>query len=116
MNLQENINRIHQMMGINESNFFKRRINDEEINKEFNVSLDYVTHMFNWMLEINEVSFNEFKTLFMVNAMNGFISKLTDEGLNKREYYEVYDFILNHFEPKLEERYNEIVKDKSTDL
>ena len=35
MNLQENINRIHQMMGINESNFFKRRFNSGEINDRY---------------------------------------------------------------------------------
>jgi hypothetical protein len=113
MNLQENINRIHQMMGINESNFFKRRLNSEETNEEFNYSLDYATNMFNHILDINDVSEEDFKRIVMNVLMDGFHPKLSNGGQDNFPYDDVYSFLLNHYESKIENRYNRILNDKS---
>ena len=116
MNLQENINRIHQMMGINESNFFKRRLNSEETDKEFNYSLDYATNMFNHTLDVRYVSETDFKLIVMNVLMDGFHPKLSNNNEDNYSYDEIQSFLLNHYESKIEDRYKEIVKDKSTDL
>lgn len=114
MNLQEQTNRIKQMMGINESNFFKRRLNSKEINKEFNYSLDYATNMFNHTLDINGVSEEDFKRMVIHILMDGFHPKLSNGGVNNFPYNEIQDFLLNQYESKIVDRYNKIVNDKST--
>jgi hypothetical protein len=113
MNLQENIQRIKQMMGINESNFFKRRLNSEEINQEFNYSLDYASNMFNHTLDIRYVNVEDFKLIVMNVLMNGFHQKLSNNDEDYYSYDEIQSFLLNHYESEIENRYKEILKDKS---
>ena len=113
MNLQENIYRIHQMMGINESNFLKRRLNSEETDEEFNYSLDYATNMFNRILDINDTSEEDFKRIVINVLMDGFHSKLSNGGQDNFPYDDVNSFLLNHYESEIKNRYNKIVNDKS---
>ena len=113
MNLQENIHRIKQMMGINESNFFKRRFNPEDINKEFNYSLDYASNLFNYTLDVNYVNVEEFKIIVMNVLMDGFHSKLSNSDEDNYPYDEIQSFLLNHYESEIENRYKKIVNDKS---
>ena len=101
------------MMGINESNFFKRRLTSEETNEEFNNSLDYATNMFNYVLDINNVSEEDFKRIVMNVLMDGFHPKLSNGGQDNFPYDEIQSFLLNHYESKIENRYKKIVNDKS---
>ena len=101
------------MMGINESNFFKRRLNSGEIDEEFNYSLDYATNMFNHVLDIDNVNEEDFKRIVMNVLMDGFHPKLSNGGQDNFPYDEVYSFLLNHYESEIEDRYTKILKDKS---
>ena len=113
MNLQEETNRIKQMMGINESNFFKRRLNSEEVDNEFNYSLNYATNMFNYVLDIDNVNEEDFRRIVMNVLMDGFHPKLSNFGQDNYSYNDVYSFLLNHYESEIDDRYQKIVKDKS---
>jgi hypothetical protein len=113
MNLQEQTNRIKQMMGVNESNFFKRRLNSEEVDNEFNYSLDYATNMFNHTLDVRYVSETDFKLIVMNVLMNGFHPKLSNNDEDNYSYDEIQRFLFNHYESKIEDRYQKIIKDKS---
>ena len=101
-------------MGINESNFFKRRFNQEEIEDEFIRSLNYSTNLFNYILDINDVSEDDFKRIVMNVVMGGNIhQKLSNGGQYNFPYDETYSFLLNHYESEIENRYKKIVKDKT---
>lgn len=101
-------------MGVNESNFTKRRFNSEETDDEFIRSLNYSTNLFNNILDINDVSEEDFKRIVMNIVMGGNIyQKSSNGGQNYFPYDEVYSFLLNRYESEIENRYKEIVKDKS---
>ena len=101
-------------MGINESNFFKRRFNQEEIEDEFIRSLNYSTNLFNYILDINDVSEDDFKRIVMNVVMGGNIhQKLSNGGQYNFPYDETYSFLLNRYESEIEDRYNKILNDKS---
>ncbi len=106
MILQESIKKILRET-VNESTFFRRRVDMGLIDKEFFENLNIITDVY--LKKYNEgINFN-FETFehHLINyLMDNYHGELSNFGLNDFPYDEVYNFLLNHFYDKIKDRYD----------
>ncbi len=92
---------------LNESTFFRRRVDMGLIDKEFFENLNIITDVY--LKKYNEgINFN-FETFehHLINyLMDNYHGELSNFGLNDFPYDEVYNFLLNHFYDKIKDRYD----------
>jgi hypothetical protein len=92
---------------INESTFFRRRVDMGLIDKEFFENLNYVTSIF--LKRYNEgkrFDIFQFKTRVLNYLMDNYHGELSNGGLNDFPYDEVYEYLSNHFHDKIKDRYD----------
>ena len=110
MNLQENIKRIQEMMGVNESSFLRRRIDITLIDIEFDHYLSYMSD--NFLSRLNdgrEINFDDFKRRIIDGLMDSYHGEFSSWGENEFPYDEIYDFLLERYLPKIIERFDKII-------
>ena len=96
---------------LNESTFFRRRVDMRLVEKEFYENLNYATDGFISKLKKGiSFDFDVFKRIVMHNLMDDYHNDLSDGGLNDFPYDEVYDFLLNLFHDKIKDRYDLILR------
>ena len=109
MNLQESIRRILRET-VNESTFFRRRVDLRLMEKEFYETLNFATDMFLKRSYVGiDFTFKEFKRRVIDFLMDDYHDVLSNGGSNDFPYDEVYDFLSNHFHDKIKERYDLIL-------
>jgi len=112
MNLQENIDRIKEMMGINENVFLRRRINTEVLDSIFNEQLSY------WISHVKEdMSRRNIEKLpppVFANMIHAVISWVMDEihpelisGREDFPYDEIFQSLTDRYYNQMEQAYNE---------
>ena len=102
MNLKENIKRI-----LNESTFFRRRVDMSLMDKEFFEVLNYVANkLITKHDEGKIVKFPEFKNRVIDYLIDNYHGELSDWGREEYPYVEVYEFLSNHFKDKIKEKYD----------
>ena len=92
---------------INESTFFRRRVDISLMDKEFFENLNYVTSIF--LKRYNEgkrFDIFQFKTKVLNYLMDNYHGELSNGGLNDFPYDEIYEFLSNHFHDKIKDRYD----------
>jgi len=110
MNLQENIQRIQEVMGINESSFLRRRVDISSLDSDILDNLNYVTDIFLRGLKYgNRMEFDEFKRRIISDVIDDYHGDLSNWGQNEFPYDEIYNFLLDRYLPKIESRYNWII-------
>jgi hypothetical protein len=96
---------------LNESTFFRRRVDMRLVEKEFYENLNYATDGFISKLKKGiSFDFDVFKRIVMHNLMDDYHNDLSDGGLNDFPYDEIYDFLLNLFHDKIKDRYDLILR------
>jgi hypothetical protein len=107
MNLQEQISRIQEVMGVNESSFLRRRVDVNLLDDEFIRYLNYITNYFLKKRDNGEeIEFYDFKRRIIDGIMDNFHGELSNWGQNDFPYDEIYDFLLERYLPRIESRYN----------
>lgn len=105
MNIRSNIKKV-----LNESTYFRRRIDFDLMEKEFYETLNYVSDAFISRIRIGtSFNFREFKSRVISITMNNYHNDLSDGGQHDFPYDEIYELLSNHFEDKIKERYNLIL-------
>jgi len=92
---------------MNESAFFRRRVDMSLMDKEFFENLNYITSIF--LKRYNEgkrFDIFQFENKMLNYLIDGYHNELTDGGLNDFPYDEVYKFLSNHFHNKIKDRYD----------
>ena len=106
MSLQEQIRKVLRET-VNESTFFRRRVDMGLMEKEFFENLNYVTDSFIYKLKQGiSFDFGTFKRRVINRLMDDYHNELSDGGSNDFPYDEVYEFVSNHFEDKIKDRYD----------
>lgn len=109
MNLQEQTNRIKQMMGINESLFFRRRSNIEKIKELLPLFIDDVIE------DEDYNNFDEFKYQLTIRALEYYL-KMTHElywyELPEQEEIEFVNYLSEIFNDTIKELYKSKIKEK----
>jgi len=106
MTLQESIKKVLKET-VNESAFFRRRVDMSLMDKEFFENLNYITSIF--LKRYNEgkrFDIFQFENKILNYLIDGYHNELTDGGLNDFPYDEVYEFLSNHFHDKIKDRYD----------
>jgi len=106
--ITENIHRIQEMMGVNESSFLRRRVDVNLLDDVFLYILNYVTDIFN-LRNGDEISFDHFKERIITGIIDNYHGDLSNWGQNEFPYDEIYDFLLERYLPKIRERFNKII-------
>ena len=106
MNLRENINRIKEMMGLNESVFLKRRIPIKLLDDSFNESLSY------WISNAKEtMKRGKLPPPVFANMIHAVISMTIDTILiSGREYFpydEIFQSLTDRYFDQMERAYND---------
>ena len=110
MNLQENIQRIQEVMGINESSFLRRRVDVNLLDDEFIDTLNYVSDIFLTKLDNgHHANFDDFKRRIIAGLMDTYHGELSNWGNNEFPYDEIYLYLLNRYLPKIKEKFNKII-------
>lgn len=94
---------------LNESTFFRRRVDMDLLEKEFYENLNYATNIF--LERYNEgetTTFSKFKKRVIDYLIDNYNSELTNGGLEDYPYDEVYNFLSDYFHNKIKERYDEV--------
>jgi hypothetical protein len=109
MNLHKHIRKVLRET-VNESTFFRRRVDMRLLEKEFYENLNYSTDGFISKLKKGiSFDFDVFKRIVMHNLMDDYHNDLSDGGLNEFPYDEIYEFLSDHFHDKIKDRYDLIV-------
>ena len=106
MNLQEHIKKVLSEP-INESTFFRRRVDMSTIDKKFFTNLNIVTDKY-LKKHNGYCNFNVFRTTVISYLIDDYRDNLSDEDYDNFPYDEVYDFLLKHFYDKIKDRYVEV--------
>ena len=115
MNLQEHIRRILRET-VNESTFFRRRVDSRLMEKEFYETLNYVTDIFLRKRDYGQdIDFNMFKNRSVTALMDDYHDVLSNGGSKDFPYDEVYEFFSNHFHDKIKDRYNSLFAQETTE-
>jgi hypothetical protein len=105
MNLQENIRKILREE-LNESLFFRRRINMDSLNKRAFQNLNDATDTF--LKRYNQgqkFNFPQFKSLVIDYLMDSYHNELSNGGSKDFPYDEVYEFLSEYYHDKIKDRY-----------
>ena len=108
MNIQESIRKV-LMETVNESTFFRRRIDFDLLDKEFYENLNYVTNIF--LERYNEgqrFDMSRFKTVVLNYLMDNYHGELSNWGLEDYPYDEIHEYLSEYFHNKIEDKYNEV--------
>jgi len=106
MNLQEHIKKVLKEE-LNESTYFRRRVDMSSLDKKFFTNLNIVTDKY---LKRHDgyCSFNVFRTTVISYLIDDYRDNLSDEDYDNFPYDEVYNFLLNLFYDKIKDRYVEV--------
>jgi hypothetical protein len=108
MNLHKHIRKVLRET-VNESTFFRRRVDTRLVEKEFFENLNYVTDAFITKLKKGiSFDFDTFKRRVINNLMDDYHNELSDGGLNDFPYDEIYEFLSDHFHRKIKDRYDSL--------
>ena len=102
MNLQESIERIHQMMGLipESKNYLLRKFDMSRLNEEFNEALNYT------MKQMGIIStLDKFKAIVINVMMDHLHGDLSNWGDNEFPYQEIYDFLTDAYSEKMTKAY-----------
>jgi hypothetical protein len=106
MNLQESIERIHQMMGLipESRSYLLRRFNITHLNDEFNEALNYT------MTQMGIIStLDKFKAIVINVMMDHLHGDLSNWGDNEFPYQEIYDFLTDAYSEKMTKAYRHMI-------
>ena len=106
MNLQESIERIHQMMGLipESKNYLLRRFDMSRLNEEFNEALNYT------MTQMGIIStLDKFKAIVINVMMDKLHGNLSNWGDNEFPYQEIYDFLTDVYSEKMTKAYRHMI-------
>lgn len=106
MNLQEHIKKVLSEP-VNESTYFRRRVDMSTIDKKFFTNLNIVTDKY-LKRHNGYCSFNVFRTTVISYLIDDYRDNLSDEDYDNFPYDEVYNFLLNLFYDKIKDRYVEV--------
>ena len=107
MNLKEQTNRIHQIMGINESMFFRRRSDVEKIKELLPVFVNIVFYDY--------TNFDEFKYQLTLRALEYYLKETHDlywDELPEQEEIEFVNYLCVIFNDTIKELYKSKIKEK----
>ena len=92
---------------LNESTYFRRRVDMSTIDKKFFTNLNIVTDKY---LKRHDgyCSFNVFRTTVISYLIDDYRDNLSDEDYDNFPYDEVYNFLFNLFYDKIKDRYVEV--------
>jgi hypothetical protein len=94
---------------VNESTFFRRRVDMRLMEKEFYETLNLVTDMF--LKRRNnglDFTFKAFKRRAIDYLMDDYHDVLSNGGSKDFPYDEVYEFLSDHFHDKIKDRYDSL--------
>ena len=91
------------MMGINESIYLRRRIDNEVINELYYEVSSYVLEKIK-MFDIKTVS--EFKSVVIRNMLHSLETYLQDSNQTDYQYEEIENFLSNQFSEDMEKKYH----------
>jgi hypothetical protein len=94
---------------LNESTFFRRRVDFDLLDKEFYENLNYVTNIF--LERHNEgkrFDLSQFKTVVITYLIDNYHGELTNWGLEDFPYDEIKEYLSDYFHDKIKERYDEV--------
>lgn len=106
MNLQESIERIHQMMGLipESKNYLLRRFNMFRLNDEFNEALNYT------MTQMGIIStLDKFKDIVINVMMDQLHGDLSNWGEEDFPYQEIHDFLTDAYSEKMVKAYRQMI-------
>lgn len=101
---------------LNESTFFRRRVDMSSLDKKFFTNLNIVTNKYflnivtnKYLKKHNKIfNFNVFRTTVISYLIDDYRDNLSDEDYDNFPYDEVYNFLLNLFYDKIKDRYVEV--------
>ena len=105
MNIQENIRRILREE-INESLFFRRRVDMDLLNKRAFENLNDATDTF--LKRYNQgkkFKFSQFKSVVIDYIMDSYHNELSNGGSKDFPYDEVYEYLSKYYHDKIKDRY-----------
>jgi hypothetical protein len=92
---------------LNESTFFRRRVDMRLMEKEFFETLNYVTDSFIYKLKKGiKFDFDTFKRRVINNLMDDYHDELSNGGQYDFPYDGIHKFLSNHFHDKIKDRYD----------
>lgn len=106
MNLQESIERIHQMMGLipESKNYLLRRFDMSRLNEEFNEALNYT------MTQMGIIStLDKFKDIVINVMMDQLHGDLSNWGEEDFPYQEIHDFLTDAYSEKMVKAYRQMI-------
>ena len=114
MNLQEKIRTLlkeatKQKEEIKAPIFFRRRINPDEVYKDFRHSLLYVSNYIREKPSLINFNINKFKISVISVLMDEYHATLSDSGVNDFPYDEIYDYLYARYESEMEDEYNDLI-------
>ena len=108
MNLHKHIRKVLRET-VNESTFFRRRVDLRLFEKEFYDTLNFATDMFLKRSNVGmDFTFEEFKRSVINYLMDDYHDVLSNGGSKDFPYDEVYEFLSNHFHDKIKDRYDSL--------
>jgi len=94
---------------LNESTYFRRRVDMSSLDEEFYENLDIVTNRFLKLSSKKQYySFNDFKNAILGYIIEDFHYELTNNRFDDYPYDEVYEFLSNHYHDEIKDRYVEV--------
>ena len=102
---------------INESKFFRRRIDMVLMDKEFYEYLNIVTSLsLERILNNVEFNFNDFNDGVITHLIDAYYMDLSDNRSNKVPYDEIYDFLSKYYYDKIKDRYDSLFTQNINEL
>ena len=99
---------------VNESLFARRRVPTEQMDKEFEESLDTVSKRVTHFMRVGKTfSFRGFESTILSMTMDGFHGELSNFGMQNFPYEEVYEFIKKRYSDAIKERYYKLFPQQS---
>ena len=94
---------------LNESTYFRRRVDMSTIDKKFFTNLNIVTDKYLYLKRHDGYcSFNVFRSAVISYLIDDYNDNLSDEDYDNFPYDEVYNFLFNLFYDKIKDRYVEV--------
>ena len=108
INESENIKKVLKEE-LNESTYFRRRVDMSTIDKKFFTNLNIVTDKYLYLKRHDGYcSFNVFRSTVISYLIDDYSDNLSDEDYDNFPYDEVYNFLFNLFYDKIKDRYVEV--------
>jgi len=102
---------------INESKFFRRRVDMTLMDKEFYEYLNIVTSLsLERILNNVEFDFNDFNDGVITHLIDAYYMDLSDNRSNKVPYDEIYEFLSKYYYDKIKDRYDSLFTQNINEL